>query len=126
VSYDGALPFRVRLDGEPVASETSFAWAGAYSLTIATTLPHLAVELHSSYVGHPGVPTAASHLRLANGLRETVQTTLTNESVCLVFTPRGAAYDHAHHVLELLESLGFDGRLEISDDAFVALEAVLS
>src|SRR4051812_43506611 len=58
VAYDGTLPFRVLLDGEAVASETSFAWAGAYSLTVATALPHLAVELHSGYVGHPGVPTA--------------------------------------------------------------------
>ena len=126
VAYDGTLPFRVLVDGEPAATETSFAWAGPYALTVATTVPQLALELHSGYVGHPGVATETTHLRLAHGLRETARATLPNESVCLVFTPRAAAYDHAHQLLELLATLGYEARLEIADDAFVALEAVMS
>ena len=126
MAYDGSMTFRVLIDGAAAESETTFSWAGAYSLTIATALPKLAVELHSAYLGHPGVPTESTHLRLAQGLRETARTTLRNESVCLVFTPRAAAYDHAHQLLELVASLGFEPRLEIAEDAFAAFEAVMS
>src|SRR4029077_14644725 len=60
------IELAVTLDGRSLASETTCMWAGPYVLTIATTLPDrgLAVELHSTFVGHEGVPTCVTHLTL--------------------------------------------------------------
>jgi hypothetical protein len=55
------------VDGRPLACTTSLAYAGAYQLTLSSVVPELAVELHSSYLGHPDGETAASHLRLRPG-----------------------------------------------------------
>ena len=48
------------------SSETTCTWAGPYVLVIATALPDhgLAVEVHSTFVGHEGVPTCVTHLTL--------------------------------------------------------------
>lgn len=41
------------------------AYAGAYQLTLSSTLAALGVELHSSYLGHPAAPsTTVAHLLL--------------------------------------------------------------
>lgn len=58
------VTLEVKLNGRKVASETVCMWAGPYVLVIATTLPdpELAVEVHSTFVGHEGVPTLATHL----------------------------------------------------------------
>jgi len=47
-------------------------YAGAYQLTLWTIVPELALELHSSYVGHPGGKTAIAHLQLQPGEQPTV------------------------------------------------------
>lgn len=39
--------------------------ASAYVLAIATTLPHLAIDLYSTYTGHEHTGTIAAHLILA-------------------------------------------------------------
>ena len=56
----------VTLDGRRADSETTCTWAGPYVLVIATVLPELglAVDVHSTFVGHEGVPTCATHLTL--------------------------------------------------------------
>ena len=53
------IELAVTLDGRQVSSETTCTWAGPYVLVIATALPDhgLAVEVHSTFVGHEGVPT---------------------------------------------------------------------
>lgn len=58
---------RVAIDGRPVACTTRLAYGGAYQLTIWTIVPELALELHSSYLGHPNGDTAVSHLQLRPG-----------------------------------------------------------
>jgi hypothetical protein len=56
---------RVIVAGRPLACSTLLGYAGAYQLTLSSTLADLAVELHSSYLGHPAADrTAAAHLRL--------------------------------------------------------------
>jgi hypothetical protein len=52
------------VDGRPLGCTTSLAYAGAYQLSLSTVVPELAVELHSSYLGHPDGETAVSHLQL--------------------------------------------------------------
>ena len=130
MSFDGKIPLRIELDGRPVSSETVYAQSGAYALTIATTLrgAELPVELHSTYVGHPGAPTHATHLRLgpeahAPGLETTEHA---DDDICLVFTPRNAVYDHAHELVEFVDGLGYRARVHVDDCAFQALESVPS
>ena len=51
-------------------ASTQLGYAGAYSMTLSTTLPELALELHSSYLGHAQTATSAAHLVLMPNLRE--------------------------------------------------------
>ena len=59
-----ALPSaEIRIAGQVVASETLFAYAGAFQLTLSTALPDEGVQLHSSYLGHESAEqSSASHL----------------------------------------------------------------
>jgi hypothetical protein len=52
------------IDGAPLECATQLAYAGAYQLTLSSVVPELAVELHSSYLGHPDGETAVTHLQL--------------------------------------------------------------
>jgi hypothetical protein len=60
------LDVKLSLDGGLVASETTYVWAGPYVLSVHSVIPQpdLAVELHSTFCGHPGTPTAVSHVTL--------------------------------------------------------------
>jgi hypothetical protein len=66
-----ALPSaEIRIAGRGAPSETLFAYAGAFQLTLSTALPDDGVQLHSSYLGHDRVEhTTASHLLIAPGDR---------------------------------------------------------
>jgi hypothetical protein len=56
---------RVTVAGRPLACSTLLGYAGAYQLTLSSTLPDLGTELHSCYLGHPAADrTAAAHLEL--------------------------------------------------------------
>jgi hypothetical protein len=55
----------VRIDGAIEPASTQLGYAGAYSLTLSTTLPTLGLELHSNYLGHEHTATLAGHLTLA-------------------------------------------------------------
>jgi hypothetical protein len=54
------------VDGIRAESETTCTWAGAHVLTVHTAIPgaDLALELHSTFVGHSGVQTHVVHLTL--------------------------------------------------------------
>ena len=69
-----ALPSaEIRIAGQVVASETLFAYAGAFQLTLSTALPDEGVQLHSSYLGHASAEhSSASHLLIALGGRPRV------------------------------------------------------
>jgi hypothetical protein len=62
-----ALPAAdIRITGRAIASETLFAYAGAFQLTLSTALPDEGVQLHSSYLGHESAErSSASHLLIA-------------------------------------------------------------
>ena len=55
----------VTIDGTLTRASTQLGYAGAYSVTLSTTLPALGVELHSAYLGHEATATLAGHLLLA-------------------------------------------------------------
>ncbi len=55
----------IRVDGVRMRAASWLAYAGAYQLTLMTTVVDLAVELHSGYLGHPdAAQTIATHLEL--------------------------------------------------------------
>lgn len=62
-----ALPAAaIRIAGRAVSSETLFAYAGAFELTLSTALADEGVQLHSSYLGHESAErSSASHLLIA-------------------------------------------------------------
>jgi hypothetical protein len=130
VSFDGKIPLRIELEGRPVRSETVYSQSGAYALTIVTTVrgPELPVELHSTYVGHPGSRTHATHLRLGPeaGSPEIDAAEHADDDICLVFTPRNAVYDHAHELVDFFDALGYRAAVRVEDSAFQTLEAVPS
>jgi hypothetical protein len=69
-----ALPSaEIRIADRVVASETLFAYSGAFQLTLSTALPNEGVQLHSSYLGHESAEhSSASHLLIAPGGRPRV------------------------------------------------------
>ena len=120
------IPLAVKLDREQIVSETVCVTAGAHALTIVTALPKrgLALELTSSFVGHEGVDTHATHLALGPpghdpriSLRE-----YENAHVDPVNGPRDCAYEHVAILLEQLTDLGYEVSIEVPDDAFEELE----
>lgn len=58
----------LEIGGRAERSETLFAYAGTFQLTLSTAVPDRGVQLHSSYLGHPGAErTSAAHLWIAAG-----------------------------------------------------------
>lgn len=122
------IAFAVRLDGRAVESETTYIWAGPYALTLATVLPQsgLAIEIHSTFLGHQGVPTCSTHLTLGPVGLAPLILTAEHEHASLdpALRARDCAYEHAQIVLETLIGLGYAATLDIPDDAFALLERV--
>jgi hypothetical protein len=121
------IDLELRIDGEPTLSETTCTWAGAHILTIHTVVPRgdLALELHSTFVGHPGVPTHVVHLRLGPAGREPsiVAGDMGNPQVEPTYAPRACAYEHAQQLIEVLADLGHRVAVNVPGDAaFGALE----
>jgi hypothetical protein len=128
VSSRRKIPLEVTLDGRKVNSETTCMWAGPYVLVIATTLPDqgLALDVTSTFVGHEGVPTCATHLILGpvghaplTSLAEHEHANLDPKS-----KPRECGYEHMSVVLETLKGLGYRVEIDVRDDSFGELERV--
>ncbi len=102
---------------------------GPYVLSVHTVIPQpdLAIELHSTFVGHRSVPTIAVHLVLGPPGRAPVTVTgeHPHEQLDPTFTPRACAYEHAHRLIELLAGLGIQASVNIpGEHAFAQLERV--
>lgn len=103
-------------------------WAGPYVLVVATTLPErqLAVEVHSTFVGHEGVATLATHLNLGPAGHAPFIAAAEHEHAHLdpTLKVRECVYEHADVVLETLKGLGYKVGIDVADDAFGQLERV--
>ena len=117
-----SIALKITLDGRLADSETSCIWAGPYVLVIATVLPEpgLAVEVHSTFVGHARVRTCATHLTLGPAGYEPYRPITVREHANLDPTgnARQCAYEHAQIVLEVLNRLDRQARIDVADDAF--------
>ena len=120
---------QVTLDGEPAPSGTRFTWAGLYMLCLHTVIPQagLALELHSTFVGHEGIDTHATQLLLGPPGRTTPihVNRHEHENVDPTFEPRTCVYEHAQHLIEALQNLGWHASMNVPDErAFGELEHV--
>jgi hypothetical protein len=129
VSDRPTIELPITLDGHPAESETTYTWAGPYILSLHTVLPQpdLALELHSTFIGHRGVPTTAVHLVLGPPGHEPVTSTAEHphEQLNPAFAPRACAYEHAHQLIEILDSLAIHAAVNVpGEQAFAQLERV--
>jgi hypothetical protein len=114
---------RLAVDGRPLACTTTLAYAGAYQLTIWTIVPELAVELHSSYLGHPDGKTAAAHLQLQPGSPPlTVASEQAGAELPVREARRLCLYDHLAMLRQFVS--GATGQTVAVDVADRALELV--
>jgi hypothetical protein len=123
------LDLDLTIDGAPAESETTCTWAGAHVLTVHTVIPQpdLAVELHSTFVGHPGIRTHVSHLRLGPIGHEPSITSADDEHLEPTYAPRACAYEHAQRLIEILSDLGRHAAVNVpGEGVFEALERVSS
>ena len=123
------IDLKLTLDEEPATSETRFTWAGPYILCLHTVIPQvgLALELHSAFVGHEGIDTHATHLLLGPpGQPAAVHVNRhEHEDVDPTVEPRTCVYEHAQHVIEALQNLGWHASVNVPDErAFGELEHV--
>lgn len=109
-----------------VRSETLLAEAGAYALTLSTNLSDLAVELHSSYVGHTrSATTHVAELVLGVGEAgaETSARELRGAEVPVVRARRRCLIDHLERLQEVLAASGFGAaRIDVDDETLLAIE----
>jgi len=76
--------------------------------------------------GHAGIATCAVHLTLGPATHAPRVITAEHEHCDLdpTINVRGCLYEHARMLLEMLQDLGHDVGIEISDDAFGELERI--
>ncbi|MGI8559083.1 MAG: hypothetical protein ACR2ND_12400 [Solirubrobacteraceae bacterium] len=125
----GDLPLQVSVDDGPCQAHSTYSWAGGgMVLTISTVLPErgFAVELISTYVGHPQTSTIATHLMLGPVGRAAEIHTVDHDPEHLnpVERARECAYDHAHHLIESLGGAGHQVGVQLDEQTFAELERV--
>jgi hypothetical protein len=105
---------KLSLDRRLVASETTYVWAGPYVLSVHTVIPQpgFAVELHSTFCGHPGTPTAVSHLTLGPPGHPPLLTCDEQPREDLLVGD-GCVYEHAMRLVDLLRGLGREPNVDL-------------
>jgi hypothetical protein len=96
-----------------------------YVLTVHTAIPRaeLALELHSTFVGHHSVTTHAVHLILGPPGRLPNLVSSDHDELDPMLSPRGCVYEHAQRLIEVLGELGHHAALHVPGErAFAQLE----
>jgi hypothetical protein len=98
----------IQLDHRAIRSETLLADAGPYALCLSTTLPDLAIALHSTYLGHGhAADTQVAHLVLRGEAAQTEDHTAEHVELPVAYARRRCLYDHLQRLQDLLEAEGF-------------------
>jgi hypothetical protein len=115
---------RLAIDGRQLACMTELAYIGAYQLTISTIVPELAVELHSSYLGHPDGESAIAHLQLQPGERPTTVTEVQSGQALPVREHRRLClYDHLAALRKLVtDASSRTATVDIADNALALVD----
>ena len=116
---------RLAVDGGPVGCTTRLAYGGAYQLTIWTIVPALALELHSSYLGHPNGDSAVSHLQLRPGEPPQIVTDQRpGASLPVREARRLCLYDHLAALRDLVaEHTNQPASVEVADQALERVDS---
>ncbi len=98
-------------------------------LCLQTVIPQagIALELYSTFVGHEGIDTHATQLLLGPPGRTTPIHVNRHEhdNVDPTFEPRTCVCEHAQHLIEALQNLGWHASVNVPDErAFGELEHV--
>jgi hypothetical protein len=125
----GEIPIQVLLDARQCEAHSTYAWqGGGMVLSFSTVLPErgLALELISTYVGHPQTVTIATHLLLGPvGHRAQIHASEhPHDQLDPVEAPRVCAYDHADQLIEALHALGHEASVRLDESSFAQLERV--
>lgn len=119
---------QIALDGQTFESETTCMWAGPHTLALTTTLPapELAIEINSTFVGHEGVPTCATHLTLGPlDVKPAISIAQhAHEYLDPKVNSRQCVYEHWSIVLEYLGALGYHPSIDVPHQAFDVLARV--
>ncbi len=125
----GDLHLEVLVNDRACEAHITYTWAGGgMVLTISTVLPQrdLAVELISTYVGHPHTRTIVTHLMLGPPGRmariRSIQRA--HEDLDPIEGARECAYDHAHELMDAVGGLGHEIGVELDERTFAELERV--
>ena len=120
-----AIECPVLVDDRPVRSETLLADTGPYGLAIATTLPDLAIALHSAYLGHPDAEeTHVAHLMLSPGGRAEIEPrTVSHDALPVAYTRRACLYDHLQQLQDVLAADAGNVQMQELDAAVAAVDA---
>ncbi len=117
------VPLKITVDGKPTPSETIASSVGAYVFSIATVLPDLALDLHSTYTGHEHTGTIAAHLVLAAGAYMALAEEHEHDLLPVTHARRLCLYDHLHRLQELLEEQGMQTSVPVDDEAISVIES---
>lgn len=112
----------ILLDGQPVRSHSRATSIGPYVLVLDTVLPERAIELHSTYTGHPSVKTISSHLPLAPDIHESFAVEHDHDQLPVIHARRRCLYDHLHQLQDLLDRAGLQASIPLDEEAIAALE----
>lgn len=125
----GDLRLEVLVNGRASEAHSTYTWAGGgMVLTISTVLPErgLAVELISTYVGHPHTPTVVTHLMLGPpGRRAQIRSVERgHEDLDPIEGARECAYDHAQELIDAVGRVGYEISVQLDERTFAQLERV--
>jgi hypothetical protein len=98
----------VRIDARPVASRTRLLELGGYHVAISTVVldPELPIEVHSSYLGHPGTTTRAAHLTIAPDSADSLLAEHEHEQLPVTHARERCVLDHLQVLVEHATGLG--------------------
>src|SRR3954463_9855357 len=114
---------RIRLDGQPVRSETILTEAGPNALVLCTTLRDRGIWLDSTYLGHGNAETQITHLLVAPGRTgETEARSVPHDEIPVIHVRRLCLYDHLQRLQDFLSELGHVAQVDGLDRAIEPVE----
>lgn len=125
----GDLPLEIKLDGRLVPVQSGYWWSGGGAvLTIVTVVPEQgkALEVISTYIGHPDTDTVVTHLVVSAALTARIDTVSHPHSeMNTLGLTRQCAYEHCNWLIEALSELGHAPQVQLGEQTFEQLESTL-
>jgi hypothetical protein len=122
VQHRAEILIEITLDGKPVRSQTLATSVGAYILAIETVIPDQAIDLHSTYTGHPKTTTQATHLILTPTQSQSLTVEHEHDAIPVMHARRRCLYDHCHQLQALLKRERSEASIPIEDEAIQTIE----